>query len=166
MRSAFFITFSLLSSLMFAQTENQYHLEIMQVVEDFRLSIIEKDEERFLSLFYDGSVPWLGVWSDSSLEDWPDTNDVPPKVFSDTHEHFIEGIVNSTRAMEETFSDIEIKSDGDIASVYFKYSFLNNGYKTNWGDEEWQLVRTSSGWRINSVIYSVILNTEPRNGGN
>ncbi len=165
MRSSL-IAFLFVSPLLFAQAEDQFRPEIMQIIEDFRISIIEKDEERFLDLFYNGPVPWLGVWSDSSLDDWPDPNDVPPKVFSDTHEHFIEGIANSTRDMEETFSDIEIKSDGDIASVYFKYSFLNNGYKTNWGDEEWQLVRTSSGWKINSVIYSVILNTEPRDGGN
>lgn len=166
MKVQVFITFLLVNSQLSAQTTNESYSDIMGVVEDFRLSIIEKDEERFLKLFYDGPIPWLGVWSDTTLENWPDPDDVPPKVSSDTHTHFIEGIANSTRAMEETFSDIEIRSDGDIASVYFKYSFLNNGYKTNWGDEEWQLVRTSSGWKINSVIYSVILNTEPRDGGN
>ena len=67
-----------------------------------------------------------------------------------------------TDVMEEKFWDIDIKTDGEIASIYFKYSFHIGDYKYNWGDEAWDLVKTADGWKIVSVIYSTTENPEPR----
>lgn len=67
----------------------------------------------------------------------------------------IDGAVATAEPREETFSDVRIDTDGEIASVSFDYAFLANGQKTNWGREMWQLVRTENGWKIFSVIYTI-----------
>ena len=67
----------------------------------------------------------------------------------------IDNVVATPEPREETFSDIRIDTDGEIASVTFDYTFLANGKKTNWGREAWQLIRTEDGWKIFSVIYTI-----------
>ncbi|MFT5294998.1 MAG: hypothetical protein ACI9YH_001008 [Colwellia sp.] len=41
---------------------------IEEVVEDFRIAIINKDKTKFLNLFHKGEIPWIGVFSESSLK--------------------------------------------------------------------------------------------------
>ncbi|MFT5163351.1 MAG: hypothetical protein ACI9FJ_001946, partial [Alteromonadaceae bacterium] len=40
--------------------------------------------------------------------------------------------------------------------------FFSDLYKNNWGEEAWQLVKTDDGWKINSVVFSITENQEPR----
>ena len=63
--------------------------------------------------------------------------------------------------VEETFDNVRIDSDGDVAQVWFDYSFNEAGYKANWGKESWHMVRTGDGWKINSVIWSMEFNPVP-----
>ncbi len=148
------------SSLSFSDEvkEDTSHKEVMQVVEDFRTSIIEKDEAKFVKLFYDKSIPWLGIYSEKR------TGKLPSQYGVDhgSYVGFIAWIVAVPDKVEEKFWDIEVATDGEIASVHFKYSFHVSDYKENWGDEAWHLVRTGDGWKINSVIYSVTRNPVPR----
>ncbi len=128
--------------------------EIGKVIEDFRLAIINKDEQKFVDLFYDKSIPWLGIRADKRRGSLPSQNGVD----HGSYVKFIAWIVSHQEVIEEKFINVQIETDGDIASVYFDYSFHIGDYKQNWGDEAWQLVKTGSGWKINSVIYSVIMN--------
>ncbi|UHQ20173.1 hypothetical protein LVB87_03150 [Lysobacter sp. KIS68-7] len=43
------------------------HPDIHAVVESFRISIIQKDRERFLALFVQPDQPWQSVLDDKSL---------------------------------------------------------------------------------------------------
>ena len=74
---------------------------------------------------------------------------------------FIDGIVKNPARVEETFDNVRIDSDGDVAQVWFDYSFNEAGYKANWGKESWHMVRTGDGWKINSVIWSMEFNPVP-----
>ena len=143
------------------------HPDIRSVVESFRTSIIQKDRERFLTLFVQPDLAWQSVLEDRSLAQVqgkkpqaikarfsPDNNPVK----------FIDGIVASKDASEETFDNIRIDTDGDVATVVFDYAFLSNGKKTNWGKECWLMVRTEAGWKITSLAYSVVL-PPPANAG-
>lgn len=73
---------------------------------------------------------------------------------------FIDGIVSDSEPVEEKFDHLRIDTNGDIAQVYFDYSFNRGDYQSNWGQEAWQLVRTGDGWKINSVIWSMELNPQ------
>ncbi len=139
--------------------------KIAQVVETFRVAIIKKDKDSFMKLFYSETIPWLGVETDASLALGKAQNpSLPamPKVSAEgSPRKFIDSIVKRTEAIEETFDNVRIDSDGDVAQVWFDYVYKSNNYKQNWGKEAWHLVRTANGWKINSVIFSMEFNPEP-----
>lgn len=134
---------------------------IEQVVESFRTSLINKDKPTYMSLFFSDKpedIGWQFVSEDARLQDIrkakPDAikaRQIPANNFI----ALIDGAVASPKLKEETFSNTKIETDGDVASVSFDYSFHDDGVKTNWGREMWQLVRTEQGWKIFSVIYSI-----------
>ena len=131
--------------------------KIEQVVEAFRAAIIEKDQAKFLKLFATRDIPWIGVLGAEVVARMEKDNLPPPPVhLTASHVKFIENIVKSQDKNEEKFSNVEIDTDGAIASVVFNYSFHVGETKTNWGREAWQLVKLVDGWKINSVIYSII----------
>lgn len=138
---------------------------IKAVIEAFRAAIINKDKPAFAKLFLAESIPWLAVMDDESLKrirlKHPKAAKVDIKA-NDTYSLFINEVVANSEPSEEKFSDINIHTDGNIASVYFEYSFHIGDYKSNWGHENWQLVNTGNGWKIHSVVYSVIVNPVPR----
>ena len=136
------------------------HPDIRAVIESFRTSIIQRDKPRFLSLFVQQDVPWQTVMSDEGLAQVRATKPEAIKArfkAGNTPVAFIDGIVASRNTSEETFSNIRIDTDGDVATVSFDYSFLSNGKATNWGKECWLMVRTEDGWKITTLAYSVIL---------
>ncbi|KFN42583.1 YybH family protein [Arenimonas oryziterrae] len=131
---------------------------IRQVIESFRTAIIDKDKDRFLALFAPGTVSWQSVNSDATVQRYRVKNPTLGKVRSNPGHNplsFIDNIVADKESTEETFNNIRIDSDGDVAAVSFDYVFIGNGVASNYGQESWQLVRTEDGWRIVSVIWSV-----------
>ncbi len=141
--------------------------QIGSAVETFRLAIIKKDRASFLSLMFSETIPWIGVTTDNSLKMVAARQKLgtPPdaeKIYASSNPvQFIDNIVKRTAAVEETFDNVRIESDGDIAQVYFDYSFNSDGYKSNWGKESWHMVRTATGWKINSVIWTMEFNPLP-----
>lgn len=147
------------STAHFVRAENTKHYdEVMQVVENFRLALVEKDEQKFVDLFYHKSVPWIGITGLKRTGNLPTNNGEQ----LGNHLSFIGWVVSTPQQIEEKFWDIKIHTDGDVASVYFKYSFHKDNYKSNWGDESWHLINTMQGWKISSVIYSITDNPEPK----
>lgn len=150
-----------------AATPEQDRANIQQVVETFRTSLIKKDPDSFVKLFYSDTIPWIGVTTDKTMArehaEKKDPNQ-PDAAKADTGgnpRQFIEGMSKSKNAVEETFDNVRIDTDGDVAQVWFDYVFKINGYKANWGKEAWHLVRSTDGWKISSVIYSIEINPVP-----
>jgi len=149
-----------------AAPRQQAEQEIARVVELFRNAIINKDKDAFLKLFLKEDITWSGVTADTSIDmlyaNWPNPAlRRPSKVFSSNPRAFIESIVAERERSEETFANLRIDSDGDVAQVWFDYSFLSDGRKQNWGKESWQMVRTEAGWKIAAVIWSQELSPMP-----
>lgn len=148
-----------------SDNEQAKHIaKIEAVIEDFRTAIIAKDKARFLSLFHGMNIPWLAVLEDQSLAKMRERRPNRPKadpMGTPGPDQFIDAIAKDTERDEEKFSNVRIQTNGHIASVYFDYSFHRGDYMTNFGAEAWQLVNTDQGWKINSVIYSVELNSQP-----
>ena len=149
-----------ISSSFPAHATESDHPEIRRVIESFRTSIIERDKPRFLSLFLQDNVNWQGVWHDESLArarlKYPPAMKTRPNS-AETHLTFADAFTRDENHMEETFSNIKIDSDGDVATVVFDYVFYLNGSETNRGKECWLMVRTENDWKIVSVAYSKIL---------
>lgn len=132
--------------------------EVAQVIEAFRTAIIDKDEQKFVDLFYEKGIPWIGVEGAKRSGMLPSQSGI----YTSSYRGFISWVVSTEKKAEEKFQDVHIITDGEIASVHFKYSFYEDDYKRNWGDEAWQLVNTADGWKIVSVIYSIEKNPEPQ----
>ena len=134
---------------------------IEQVVESFRTSLIQKDKQTYMGLFFSDKpedIGWQFVSEDTRLDHIRKTKPDAIKARQIPSNNFIsliDAAVATTEPREETFSNVKIETDGEIASVSFDYSFLANGAKTNWGKEMWQLVRTEQGWKIFSVVYTI-----------
>jgi hypothetical protein len=137
-------------------TKQQDHDDLMQVVEDFRLALINKDEKTFVDLFYTKTAPWIGIVNAKDKGDLPSNNGEQ----LGNHLSFIAWIARTPAKVEEKFWDINIQTDGIVASIYFKYSFHTDDYKTNWGSEAWQLVKSKGSWKITALVYSITENPE------
>lgn len=152
-----------------AETPAQSRQRIEGVVEQFRAAIVNKDKDSFMKLFLREDITWAAAFDDASLErikarrkdkSLPD----PKKTFSGSPREFIEDIAKAEAPLRETFENLRIDTDGDVAQVWFDYSFMAGDYRENWGKEAWHMVRTEEGWKIASVIWSMRLNPEPPPG--
>ena len=153
----------------YAEIPAQSRQRIEGVVEQFRMAIVNKDKDSFMKLFLREDITWAAAFDDASLErikarrkdkSLPD----PKKTFSGSPREFIEDIARAEAPLRETFENLRIDTDGDVAQVWFDYSFMAGDYRENWGKEAWHLVRTEEGWKIASVIWSMHLNPEPPPG--
>ncbi|MGH8853534.1 MAG: YybH family protein [Telluria sp.] len=140
--------------------------QIEQVIETFRLAIINKDKDAFLKLFLKEDITWAGVTSDASVDRMYATRPNPAlkrpaKIFNSNPRKFIDSIVADKAKIEETISNVRIDSDTDVGQVWFDYSFKSGDYKENWGKESWQMVRTEAGWKIAAVTWSQEFNPTP-----
>ena len=146
---------------------NADHAAIHQVIASFRTAIIQRDKPRFLSLFLQDNTPWQAVMSDQSLDSIRLKNPQAIKARPNPGNNpvsFIDSIVKDKNSSEETFSNIRIDGDGDVAAVSFDYAFLSNGVATNHGKEVWLMVRTEGGWKIMTLAWSVTLDPAPAGG--
>jgi len=167
-----FVLACLLSSPVFAETApkpadmtiktdpTETTAQIQAVVEAFRSAIINRDQPAFERLFLHEHITWQSVKGDEALQRIREKVPTANKLTVDTTKtpySFIAGIVTDKKSSEETFDNVKIDTDGDLASVLFDYAFLSDGKETNHGKEAWHLLRTPDGWKIASVIWSVNL---------
>lgn len=134
---------------------------VKQLVEAFRLSILNKDKTAYMSLFFSSrpeDIGWQAVVDDAKLakirRERPQAIKARP-IPSNNFVALIDMVVASKTAEEERLSNLSIDTDGEIASASFDYAYLSDGKVTNWGKEQWLLVRTEQGWKIFSIVYTV-----------
>ena len=131
--------------------------EITRVVDTFMQAIVAKDEQGFLDLFLHGGVTWQSAMSDAHFERAKSHDPHATRAAYQTDRspaQFIRDIVGSTASIEETFEDVRIETDGTVASVAFDFAFRRDEKIVNAGREYWLLVKTDTGWKIASVVWS------------
>jgi hypothetical protein len=133
--------------------------QINQLVDTFKAAIIAKDGAKLDTLFVPENSSWFSALDQTSLDL---TRARKPEATrfraeSDSYKGFTKFVGTTSHAIEEKFDNVRIDTDGIIGSVYFDYVFLLDGKPTNHGNETWQVVRTDDGWKINAMLYSVIL---------
>lgn len=136
------------------------HTELKFITSEFMRCIKEKDKDAFLNLFYDNKTPWLGKFEPKSeqitLDNNPDAINAKG-IYDISKLEFIDSMVSTPDSViiEEKFSNLQIDTDGWVASVNFDYEMFMNDKMTNSGREFWHLVKANNGWKISSVVYSV-----------
>jgi len=158
----------LISTSAFSQT-NEQALEV--IIKDFETAIANKDKEKFLSLFVEQPVSWVGVYTKRDYENelkWAKSEEgkklkrqigdkfrEPAKFRHSTPEIFIESITDNTKHPREEITNVKILTNGEVATVYFDYIFFDDDKRINSGKENWQLINTGKGWKINAVNFSI-----------
>jgi ketosteroid isomerase-like protein len=159
------VLFAGATQLAYAENPAESRQKIEAVIKAFDKAITDKDKEGFMRLFLRENITWASVSTDRTLATYraelKNPTDHIPKVMGATPRMFIERLAGDPAPGSETFENVRIDTDGDIAQVWFDYSFMKGDYRSNWGKEAWHMVRTESGWKIASVIYSTEKNPEP-----
>lgn len=145
--------------------------ELKSIIKAFETSIVNKDKAKFLSLFIDGKVSWVGVYTKRDFDKeltWAESEEgknlkrqigdkfrEPAKYRHSTPEIFIDSITDNTKHPKEEITNVKITNNAEIATVYFDYAFFDGDKKINSGKENWQLINTGNGWKINAVNFSI-----------
>ena len=141
---------------------------IEAIVQAFGKAIAEKDKEGFMRLFLREDITWVGDYTDGSVARYrarlKDPKEPVPRTSGGTPRTFIESMARKPEARTETFENVRIDTDGDMAQVLFDYSFMIGNYRSSWGKESWQMVRTENGWKIAAVVWSAEENPQPQPG--
>jgi hypothetical protein len=134
-----------------ADTDTQ---DVQHVLDAFHDAVYANDGKRLASLFIPEGSSWVSVLTDDSFEKLkarrPDINKIKVGSFRD----FVKVVSAPNAKLRPTRSNVMIRSDGSLASVYFDYVFVIDGVAQNRGSETWQLVKGSDGWRITAIAYS------------
>lgn len=143
------------SSFSLSQENFLNRIKLNKVIIEFEESIKQKDSIRFKQLFFEGPVPFVGVMSKetemSIKKDYPEFEGIA--VSNSTK--FIKDICKAEKPQVEKFYNIDIASDGVIATISFDYAFYSGTRMIQWGNEKWNLVNVDNTWLITEVIYSI-----------
>lgn len=69
---------------------------------------------------------------------------------------FIAQIGSFPTTLLERMWNAEVRVSGAIASIWTQYDFHRDGKFSHCGIDAFQLVRTSEGWKVSSIIYTVV----------
>jgi ketosteroid isomerase-like protein len=134
---------------------------IEQVVETFRAAILNKDKPAYMRLFFSDqaqAIGWQAVVDDAKLaqiqRERPQAIKARP-IPTNNFIALIDSVLASPTLEEERITNLKVDTDGEIATASFDYAYLSDGKLSNWGKEQWLLVRTEQGWKIFSVVYTI-----------
>jgi hypothetical protein len=144
-------SFLLFTFFINAQTTEDSNADLKQVIETFRVSIIEhNDLEKFSNLFLHDSITWAAIVAGDTkkmvLKKKPDYT-----FQASDYKSFFKNLKDGT---EEKFYNVKIDDRNEFATISFDYSFNKNSKIKNWGTEYWSLILINDEWKITSVTWS------------
>lgn len=128
--------------------------DIQRVMETFHQAVLAHDGERVASLFVPDGSTWFNVLSDEAFAAVRAKTPTAPKVRHSSFAEFAKFVSSTKSALDPQHANIQIQTDGTIASVYFDFIFMVDGKPQNRGSETWQLVKAADGWKIAALTYS------------
>jgi len=154
------LSFMLLTAILsYGQKKPDDHKKIMEIIESYSKSVIEKDSIVFYSLFNGHHVVWCAAYKDRTQAKEIEENGeakAGSSYFSGSYKGFLRSLFRH-KTTEDKFDNIKIVEDGTVASVTMDYSFWADNKMTNWGSKYLNLIKKDGKWKITSVIYSLEL---------
>ncbi|MBB5055419.1 ketosteroid isomerase-like protein [Granulicella aggregans] len=129
-------------------------VDVQHVIDAYHEAVLAHDGPRLASLFIPQGGMWLNVLSDDAFARVKAKSPDAAKIRVGSYTDFAKMVSNSKASFNPTHTNLQLNSDGTIASVYFDYVFLIDGKEQNRGSETWVLVKGPDGWRIAAVTYS------------
>lgn len=127
---------------------------IEQVMAGFHEAVISHDGERLKGFFLPQGTAWFNVLTDEALLRLRAKTPDAPKVRPGSIQDFAAFVTGSKADLDPKHTEVEIRSDGTVATAWFRFRFMIGGQEKNRGSETWQLVKTEDGWKIAAIAYS------------
>ena len=139
----------------FAQSPNPADtVDVQHVIDAYHEAVLNHDGTRLSSLFIPQGSMWLNVLSDDTYARAKAKSPNAMKIRVGSYTDFAKVVSTTKASFNPTHTNLQINSDGTIASVYFDFVFLADGKEQNRGSETWVLVKGTDGWRIAAITYS------------
>jgi hypothetical protein len=129
-------------------------IDVQHVIESYHEAVVAHDVARLTKLFLPQGSLWLNVLSDETYASAKAKLPTATKVRVGSYTDFLKLLSTSKADFNPTHTNLQVKTDGTIASVYFDFSFLVDGKEQNRGSETWVLVKGTDGWRIAALTFS------------
>ena len=129
-------------------------IDVDHLIAAYHQAVVSHDAGRLAALFVPAGTSWFSVLSDDGLARAQAKSRNTAKLKSGSVASFIKLVATSKPHLDPRHTNLQVRSDGAIATVTFDFSFLIDGKEQNRGSESWQLVKDTDGWRIVSIIYS------------
>ena len=131
----------ILPSLSLAQTEEE---KILQTVDQFFRAMTNRDTLATRNVL---------VSEGQFLSIRETTLDIQIK--KTPHNDYINSLAEAGPDIYETIEDPLVLIQNRIAIVWAKYKFYKNGERSHGGVDAFSLLKTASGWKIASIIYTI-----------
>jgi ketosteroid isomerase-like protein len=128
--------------------------DIQHVMDRFHHAVVAHDGKSVSALFLEPGSTWVTVLSDNASAAAQAKNAAAQKVSLRRYQDFAAFVSNTKSVLDPRHDNVQIMSDGAVASVYFHFDFIIDGKVENHGNVTWQLVKTTDGWRIVAIAYS------------
>lgn len=128
--------------------------DVQHLMDAYHQSVVTHDGARLASLFLPDGTLWMNVLTDDTYATAKAKAPAAKKVRVGSYQDFVRLVTTSKSEMNPTKTNLQLHSDGSIASAYFDFVFFIDGKEQNRGSEMWQMVKGSDGWRIASIIFS------------
>ena len=129
-------------------------VDIQHVMDAYHEAVLTHDGSRLARLFIPQGSMWLNVLSDDAYARAKAKSPDAVKVRVGSVTDFAKVVSTSKASFNPTHTQVQVNSDGTIASLYFDFVFLIDGKEQNRGSETWVLVKGADGWRIAAITYS------------
>lgn len=135
-------------------TSAQDVTDIQQVMDTYHHAVAAHDGQGVSTLFLDHRGLLVTALSDQAFAAAKAKDPSRQKVRIMSCQDFAKFVATTKSTLDPRHTDVQIRSDGTVASVYFHFDFVVDGKVENRGDETWQLIKTADGWRIVAITYS------------
>jgi hypothetical protein len=133
------------------KTLSESKKDIRQLLKTYEKSIVSNDEVMMMSVHHDSMVNFIAVDPLQRLGDNYTNNGI--QVYSYLG-NLKWGMMTQDVVSEERMRDLEIITDGEVATVMYKYAFYNGNVPENWGNTIVQLVNTGEKWQVVAHVFS------------
>jgi ketosteroid isomerase-like protein len=127
---------------------------IRSVLEEFRQDIIHKDGYAITKLILNPAVLFHHINNQEEVDGARKQNAQFDGVGPSQLDGFVKFLATSKDKLEEKFYNIEIRQDGDLGLVTFRYDVVIADKVNNSGIEHWQLCKIDGQWKILSVTWT------------
>ncbi|HTE54811.1 MAG TPA: hypothetical protein VK698_28350 [Kofleriaceae bacterium] len=136
------------------ETSRQEVQAIEKVVRDFQVALRTKNTRLLSSLMLDSNIVFASPVPPDITQKARETVDVNFTGLPSGGFARFAALIQQSKGIEEKFYNVKITQDANLAVVMFDFEFVEGGAIKNRGMEVWQLMKTTAGWKILSVVWT------------